>query len=96
MIGWDTFRLIAAALCALFALALIGLPLMRVAARRLRFSDVWGFLLAGLGFAMLAVGLLLLPDPRAQTLIIAAVIATVIGRMAQQRDVRSRPDENLR
>lgn len=87
--SWATYRVVAAALFVLFALLLIGLPLQRIAVGRLQLARSWGFLVAGLGFAALAVGLLWLPDPRAQNLLILGVIVTVAGNMVQQQ-VRNR------
>jgi hypothetical protein len=87
--SWDSFRVVAALLFLLFALLLIGLPLHRILTGRLRFEQTWGFLVAGVGFGALAAGLRLLPDPRAQTIIVAGVIATIIGNIAQQRIARN-------
>ena len=86
--SWETFRVLAALLFLLFALVLVGLPLHRIAVGRLRLEHSWGFLVAGVGFGALAAGLRWLPDPRAQSLIVAGVIATVIGNLAQQRIAR--------
>jgi hypothetical protein len=86
--SWESFRVLAALLFVLFALLLIGLPLHRVAAGRMRIEQVWGFLVAGIGFGALAAGLRWLPDPRAQGVIVAGVIATVVGNLAQQRITR--------
>lgn len=86
--SWDAFRVLAALLFLIFALLLVGLPLQRIRVGRLRFEHSWGFLVAGVGFGALAAGLRWLPDPRAQSLIVAGVIVTVIGNLAQQRIAR--------
>jgi urea transporter len=85
---WQTFRLIAAALFAIFALILILVPAAQIAKGRLTFRRLWGFFVAGFGFAALAVGIALVPGANGQTFIILGVILTVIGNLAQQRVVR--------
>lgn len=88
MMSWESFRIVAALLFLVFALLLVGLPLHRIATGRLRLEQTWGFMVAGLGFGALAAGLRWLPDPRAQTVIVAGVIVTVVGNLAQQRITR--------
>lgn len=85
---WETFRLIAAALFVVFAAVLIVVPVAQIVRGRLALHHVWGFVLAGAGFALLAIGVVQVPDPRGQALIIGGVILTVIGNLAQQRITR--------
>jgi hypothetical protein len=85
---WQTFRLFAAALFAVFSLILLVVPTVQIVRGRLMLRQLWGFFVAGIGFAALAIGVVIVPGANGQTLIILGVILTVIGNFAQQRVVR--------
>jgi hypothetical protein len=82
-VGWESFRVVAAGIAAVFAAMLIVLPVQRIATGRLAFGRAWGFLLAGAGFGTLAAGLLMLPGEGAQRLVVLGVIGAVAGNLVQ-------------
>lgn len=85
---WDTFRLIAAALFGIFSLILLVVPGAQILRGRLSLRQLWGFILAGVGFALLAAGVVVVPAANGQALIILGVIMTIVGNLAQQRIAR--------
>jgi predicted tellurium resistance membrane protein TerC len=87
-VTWQAFRLVAAALFGVFALILLVVPVVQIVRGRLSLRQLWGFLLAGMGFALLAAGVVIVPEANGQALIILGVILTVVGNLAQQRITR--------
>lgn len=73
-----------AVLAAVFALALLVLPTVRVLQGRLSPRSVAGLWLSGTGFALLALAGLVLEGDEAQTAVIVGIVATIVGWLVQR------------
>lgn len=73
-----------AALAAVFALALLVLPTVRVLQGRLHPRSVMGLWMSGAGFGLLALAGLVLEGDAAQTAVLVGVVATILGWLSQR------------
>lgn len=80
-------RLVVAAFCAAFALALFVLPLVRVLQHRLSARRAIGLWLAGAGFTLLAVAASGQAGTAAPAMVLGGAGLAVIGNIVQRRIV---------
>jgi hypothetical protein len=73
---------------ALFAIALVALPTLRVAQGRLPARSAVGLWVSGLGFALLAAAALVLEGDASRGAILGGVVAAVAGNLIQRRTAR--------
>lgn len=76
-------------IAAVFAIALLGLPTLRVAQGRLAARHAAGLWISGGGFLLLALAAFALEGAAAQTAVLVGVIAAVAGNVIQRRSGNS-------
>ena len=75
-------------LAAVFAVALLTLPTVRVAQGRLSPANAAGLWLSGFGFLLLALAAFVLPGDMASVAVLAGVAAAIAGNIVQRRIAR--------